>query len=116
MASTMPYPKAASAVLARTLLLLHGHVLRWDELPLTEQGNFPNRVHVFEDFETEIEKRWSHRGVEEKKELPASLGGIPNTRAWRSGPSGDFDDKQGDQNARYNAVVFNPVPGPPMGR
>ena len=35
--------------------------------PLVDQPDkFPNRVHVFEDFETEIEKRWWHRGVEEK--------------------------------------------------
>src|SRR5688572_786891 len=84
-----------------------------------EPDKFPNRVHVFENFETEIEKRWWHRGVEEKWKVeidPALVEGLPNTRAWRGGPSGDFDDKQGDRNAKYNAVVFNPVPGPPMGK
>jgi hypothetical protein len=85
---------------------------------LVERGNFPNRVHVFENFETRIDERWWHRGVEEKPVFePGQLfPGPPNTRALRGGPSGDFDDKQGDRNAKYNAVVFNPVPGPPMGR
>jgi hypothetical protein len=97
-------------------LLLASHAAAADGgSPLVEHGNFPNRIHVFEDFETEIEKRWWHRGVEETKDLPPALGALPNTRAWRSGPSGDFDDKQGDKAAKFNAVVFNPVPGPPMG-
>src|SRR5436189_5552568 len=83
---------------------------------LVDPGAFPARVHVFEDFETEIEKRWWHRGVEETKNLPPSLSALANTRAWRSADSGDFDDKQGDKAGRYGAVIFNPVPGPPMGK
>jgi hypothetical protein len=40
---------------------------------------------------------------------------------WQSGtqgavPCNDFDDKMGDPGAFYKAVIFNPVPGPPMGR
>src|SRR6185437_229370 len=28
----------------------------------------------------------------------------------------DFDDLQGDMQTMYAAVIFNPVPGPPMGK
>jgi hypothetical protein len=82
--------------------------------PLVEQGKFPNRVHVFEDFETEIEKRWWLRGMEETKDLAPPLASLPNTRAWRSRTARDVDPKQKDAN--LNAVMFNPVPGPPMGK
>ena len=82
--------------------------------PLVDQGNFPNRVHAFEDFETEIEKRWWLRGMEETKELAPPLASLPNTRAWRSRTARDVDPKQKDAN--LNAVMFNPVPGPPMGK
>ena len=77
---------------------------------------FPLRVHVFEDFETEIEKRWWLRGtpVTNKELLPPSRSSLPNTRAMRSAPSKDFDRKMGDQSKMYRAVIFNPVPGPPM--
>ena len=30
--------------------------------------------------------------------------------------SNDFDDRQGDKYAIYKAVIFNPVPGPPVGK
>ena len=74
------------------------------------QGRMPNRVHVFEDYETEIEKRWWLRGTPEVKNVPPG-----STRACRAAPSKDFDDKMGDPKATYHAVVFNPVPGPPVG-
>ena len=80
------------------------------------QGAIPLRVHVFEDYETEIEKRWWLRGAPVTTNLPASLSvSLRNTRACRATPTKDFDDKMGDPAARYNAVIFNPVPGPPMG-
>ena len=81
-----------------------------------EQGGLPLRVHVFEDFETTIEKRWWLRGSEVtgSKDLPKSFSDIPNTRAFRSSESKDFDRKMGNQTKMYEAVIFNPVPGPPM--
>jgi hypothetical protein len=82
--------------------------------PLVEQGNFPNRVHVFEDFETEIEKRWWLRGIEETKDLAPPLASLPNTRAFRSRTARDLDPKQTEK-PHLHAVMFNPVPGPPIG-
>lgn len=76
---------------------------------------FPARVHVFEDFETTIEQRWWLRGTPESRNLAPALASIPNTRALRAAESKDFDDKMGDPAKDYKAVVFNPVPGPPMG-
>jgi hypothetical protein len=76
----------------------------------------PARVHVFEDYETEIEKRWWLRGETIKDGLPeTSSASLPNTRASRATTSKDFDRKMGDPAKTYRAVVFNPVPGPPMG-
>lgn len=77
---------------------------------LIEPGNFPARVHTFEDYDTDIEKRWWMCGKPETKDLPP--GGV---RAFRAVLTQDFDDKQGDRGAMYRAVIFNPVPGPPMG-
>ncbi len=80
-----------------------------------DRGAFPNRVHVIEDYETEIERRWWLRGVEETENTPASLSrDVPNTRACRAAESKDFDNLMGDAAATYKAVIFNPVPGPPM--
>ena len=76
----------------------------------------PARVHVFEDYETQIEKRWWLRGEPVKGGLAKSLSAsLPNTRASRATVTKDFDRKQGDQSKMYRAVIFNPVPGPPMG-
>ncbi|MDP6721870.1 MAG: hypothetical protein QGF59_24595, partial [Pirellulaceae bacterium] len=73
-------------------------------------------VHVFEDYETEIEKRWWLRGKPVTDGTPDSLSkSVANTRFCRSSDTHDFDRKMGDQSKRYNAVIFNPVPGPPMG-
>jgi len=80
-----------------------------------ETGPLPNRVHVFEDYETDIEKRWWLRG-EPSKETPPSLSSIANTRCAKATETKDFDDKQGDASKTYKAVIFNPVPGPPMGK
>ncbi len=99
-----------------TALLWFAPFARAADSPLIDPGPFPARVHVFEDFETEIEKHWWLRGVEETKNFPPSRSALPNTRAWRSGGTNDFDDKQGKKEARYGAVIFNPVPGPPMGK
>ena len=78
-------------------------------------GNMPARVHVFEDYETEIEKRWWLRGTPVKDNLaPCLSASRPNTRASRATDTKDFDRKQGDQSKQYKAVIFNPGPGPPM--
>jgi hypothetical protein len=71
----------------------------------------PSRVHVIEDFETDIEQRWWLAGKVETDNVPPG-----SRRACRGTLSKDFDDKMGDPAARYTAVIFNPVPGPPMGR
>jgi hypothetical protein len=72
---------------------------------------FPHRVHAVEDFETDIERRWWLAGKIETENVPPG-----SRRACRGTNSKDFDDKMGDPAARYTAVIFNPVPGPPMGR
>lgn len=77
---------------------------------LVPVGNFPARVHVCEDYDTDIEKRWWMCGVAETKDVPPGGG-----RAQRAVLTQDFDDRQGDLKTMYRAVVFNPVPGPPMG-
>jgi hypothetical protein len=83
-------------------------VVKSDALPL--------RVHVFEDFETEIERRWWLRGNPAGEELANSLSkSLPNRRTLAAAKSKDFDDLMGGADKEYRAVVFNPVPGPPMG-
>lgn len=82
--------------------------------PAIPQGNFPVRVHVFEDYETDIEKRWWLRGTVQTQDVPAPLGGIANRRACRSGETLNFDRKMGDRTNKVQGVIFNPVPGPPM--
>jgi len=84
---------------------------------IIEHGPMPNRVHVFEDYETEIEKRWWLRGEPVTDVVPPSLSqSAKNTRACRATLTKDFDRKMGDQARQYKAVIFNPVPGPPMGK
>ncbi|MDB5313300.1 MAG: hypothetical protein JWO38_7502 [Gemmataceae bacterium] len=77
---------------------------------LIDPGLFPARIHTFEDYETDIEKRWWMCGKLEEKDVPA-----PGGRACRAVLTQDFDDRQGDTATTYRAVIFNPVPGPPMG-
>ena len=61
------------------------------------RGRMPARVHVFEDFETEIEKRWWLRGEPIQGGLPKSLSAsLPNTRASRAMATNGFDLKMGD--------------------
>lgn len=74
-----------------------------------ERGNLPARVHAFEDYETDIEKRWWLAGRLSADSAPQGK------RAFKSVLTLDFDDLQGDLKTMYSAVVFNPVPGPPMG-
>lgn len=74
-----------------------------------ERGNMPNRIHVVENYQTDIERRWWLAGkLEEKAE--------EGQRACRGVLTNDFDDLKGDPAALYTAVIFNPVPGPPMGK
>lgn len=84
---------------------------------IIEHGPMPNRVHVFEDYETGIEKRWWLRGEAVSDVVPPSLSrSQKNTRANKATLTKDFDRKMGDQSRQYKAVIFNPVPGPPMGK
>lgn len=75
-----------------------------------EPGFFPTRVHAFEDYDTNIERRWWMCGKPEAKDVPR-----PGSRAMRAVLTQDFDEKQGDATTMYRAVIFNPVPGPPVG-
>lgn len=77
---------------------------------LAQSDGFPTRVHCWEDYETDIEKRWWMAGKLETKNVPGG-----SRRACQATLSKDFDDKMGDRKAMYRAVIFNPVPGPPMG-
>jgi inosine-uridine nucleoside N-ribohydrolase len=78
---------------------------------LIPADGMPNRVHAFEDFETDIEKRWWMSGKAESADVPAG-----SKRACRGVLTQDFDDLMGDLKTMYTAVIFNPVPGPPMGK
>jgi hypothetical protein len=80
-----------------------------NESKMVSRGNMPHRVHVFEDFETDIEKRWWLAGRLETRNTPPG-----SKRALRGVLTQDFDDRQGETKTLYTAVVFNPVPGPPM--
>jgi purine nucleosidase len=77
---------------------------------LISQSSFPTRVHTFEDYETDIERRWWLTGKPDEKEVPPG-----SRRSCRAMLTQDFDGKMGDKTTSYKAVVFNPVPGPPMG-
>ena len=79
---------------------------------IISRTGMPNRVHCFEDYETDIEKRWWMSGKAETKNVPPGGG----KRACRGVLTQDFDDLQGDMKTMYTAVIFNPVPGPPMGK
>lgn len=70
--------------------------------------NMPNRVHVCEDYETDIEKRWWLSGKAETANVPSG-----SKRSCRAVLTQDFD---GVDKRMYAAVIFNPVPGPPMGK
>jgi inosine-uridine nucleoside N-ribohydrolase len=72
---------------------------------------FPNRVHVAEDYETDIERRWWLAGrLVDDDASPRS------SRACQAVLYRDFDSRMGNRQAIYRGVVFNPVPGPPMGK
>ena len=77
---------------------------------LVEPGRMPSRVHVWEDFETDIERRWWMSGKAEAKNLPPG-----SVRACRGTLTHDFDDLLANPKAMHTAVIFNPVPGPMMG-
>lgn len=84
---------------------------------LCDPGRMPARVHVVETYETEIEKRWWLRGgVESKQTPPTRSNSVPNLRACRASETLIFDRKMGDRTKTIKGVIFNPVPGPPMGR
>jgi inosine-uridine nucleoside N-ribohydrolase len=75
------------------------------------QGAMPFRVHVAEDYDNDIERFWWMSGKAELKNL------LPHSkRACRGTLTHDFDDLLGNHKAMWTAVIFNPVPGPPMGK
>ncbi len=76
-----------------------------------ERRGLPARVHAFEDYETDIERRWWMAGKAETLNIPPG-----SKRCCRGVLTLDFDDLQGDLSTNYVAVIFNPVPGPPMGK
>jgi hypothetical protein len=78
---------------------------------LGARGGFPARVHVAENYQTNIERRWWLAGKLETDDIPNG-----SSRACRAVLTNDFDERQGDKYAIYKAVIFNPVPGPPMGK
>lgn len=84
---------------------------------VVKSDKMPARVHVVETYETDIEKRWWLRGTPETKNLPPSLSRcLPNQRACRAAETLNFDRKMGDRTKTVKGVIFNPVPGPPMGK
>ena len=93
-------------------------VSRWEQTippatkPVTPvpRGKFPARIHVAEDFETDIQRFWWMAGKPELKNLPPA-----SARACRGTLTHDYDALQGNSKAMHTAVIFNPVPGPPMG-
>jgi inosine-uridine nucleoside N-ribohydrolase len=76
-----------------------------------DRDRMPRRVHVAEDFETDIERYWWMSGKAETRLLPPG-----SRRACRGVLTHDFDDLLMVSREMYTAVIFNPVPGPPMGR
>ncbi len=76
-----------------------------------DRGGIPHRVHVGEDYENDIERFWWMSGKAELKDLPPG-----SRRACRGTLTHDFDDLLGNAKAMHTAVIFNPVPGPPMGK
>lgn len=77
--------------------------------PIPQRG-LPGVVQAFEDYDNDIEKRWWMTGKLETKDLPQG-----SRRACRAVLTQDYDGRMGDRDARYKAVIFNPVPGPPVG-
>jgi len=75
-----------------------------------ERLGLPELVHTFEDYETDIEKRWWLTGKLQLGDTPPG-----SRRACRAVITQDYDARQGNLDTAYRAVIFNPVPGPPMG-
>ena len=78
---------------------------------LIAAGGFPNRVHVAEDYENDLERFWWMSGKDETKNTPPG-----SRRVCRGTLTHDYDDLLGNPKAMHTAVIFNPVPGPPMGK
>src|SRR5262249_25198810 len=65
-----------------------------------ERGGMPNRIHVIEDYETDIERRWWLCGKMETKNVPSD-----SKRACRGVFTNDFDDLIGDPQGRPEGDV-----------
>src|SRR5262245_30037025 len=100
-----------------SLVVAGGNAAEDSEHSNVTDQRLPLRVHVFEDYETEIEQRWWLRGNPVTDQVPPSLStSVPNRRACQATETKDFDDLMGDPAKTFKAVIFNPVPGPPMGK
>ena len=75
---------------------------------LVNRGGRPTLVQVTETCETDIEKRWWMSGKLDTKNVPPD-----RKRVCRGVLTEDFD---GRKDSMYTAVIFNPVPGPPVGK
>jgi inosine-uridine nucleoside N-ribohydrolase len=105
-----------ATVLKRFLApLLAGRAGMPTRLPLTNparpvpRGGMPVRVHVVEDYSTDIERRWWLAG-----RLVERPPGLKTGRACRAVLCDNFDGSRGAPRGPWRAVIFNPVPGPPM--
>lgn len=84
--------------------------------PSIHRGGLPPKVHVVENYETDIEQRWFLAGKPTTDNVPPSTSAsLPNRRACRATETLNFDREMGDRSKPMKAVIFNPVPGPPMG-
>lgn len=84
--------------------------------PVVTRLGLPVRVHTFEDYETEIEKRWWLVGERTRERVPESTSkSVANIYCCRATETKNFDRHMEDQGKAWKAVIFNPVPGPPMG-
>jgi competence ComEA-like helix-hairpin-helix protein len=82
-----------------------------DEAARVQPGGMPNRVHVLEDFDTDLARQRWLCGKPETTNVPPG-----SRRSCRGGLTNDFDDRLGDPAALYTAVVLKPAPSPAVGR
>jgi hypothetical protein len=99
-----------------SLLVLAWTTTAADTNQFVTERALPARVYVYEDYETEIERRWWLRGAIQTNNLAPSLSAsVGNVRACRASASKDFGDTESKQAGSEKCVMFNPVPGPAIG-
>jgi dienelactone hydrolase len=104
-------PDLAASIGARPAGMQNFSLPNTNPSEIRGSATLPARVHAVEDFETDIEQRWWMAGKLETENVPPG-----SRRACRGTLANDFDDLMGDPAKLYTAVIFNPVPGPPMGK